>query len=297
MSVRRLLYAEWMKSRTRWLPYVLLLFLFIGVVIQIGVAGVATYFDERNHIEEYGFNSAFTFRWPYAILPLLDAGQYWGPVFIAFFVASAVATDFGWGIVRLSIARGVTRNRYLSAKLIATAVICSVGMLVALVLGIACSLVATALMEDPTKYAVVAAVTNEPSLSEMPLMIARATLAILPYGMLAFMLAVLSRSTALAATGVLVYKLIESSAVGILGALGGTWAHFQNLFIEHHAAAVLALNSSGFPDYNSIAFRAVPDPSDTPNPWLAAAMLVAFCVVFGIVSFWSFARRDLNSRE
>ena len=128
-------------------------------------------------------------------------------------------------------------------------------------------------------------------------MIARTTLTIVPYGMLAFMLAVLSRSTAMGATGVLVYKLIESSAVGILGSLGGTWAHFQNLFIEHHAAALLALNSSRVSPNNSLAFRAVPDPADTPDPWLAAFMLVAFCIVFGAISFWSFARRDLNSRE
>ena len=295
--MRRLIGAEWMKSRTRWLPYVLFLFLIIGVAVQVGLAGVVAYYDERNHIDEYGIASAFTFRWPYAILPLLDAGQYWGPVFIAFFVASVVATDFGWGIVRLSIARGITRNQFLSAKLIATALICLVGMLAALGIGIAASLVATALMEDPTKYAVVAAVTDEPSLSEMPLMVGRAALAVLPYGMLAFMLAVLSRSTALAATGVLIYKLVESSAVGILGALGGTWGAFQNLFIEHHVAAVLSVNSSGYPDYNSIAFRAVPDPADTPEPWVAALMLVAFCVLFGAVSFWSFATRDLNSRE
>ncbi len=129
------------------------------------------------------------------------------------------------------------------------------------------------------------------------MMIARAALAILPYGMLAFMLTVLSRSTAIGATGVIVYKLIESSAVGILSSLGGTWADFQNLFIQHHAAALLAVNRSGYPDYNSIAFRPLPDPADTPDPWFAASVLVAFCAVFVAVAFWSFARRDLNSRE
>jgi ABC-2 type transport system permease protein len=283
-----------MKSRTRWLPYMLLAFMFIGAAIQIWLAGGVAYLDERNHIDEYGLNSAFTFRWPYAILPLLDSGQYWGPVFIAVFTASTVATDFGWGSVRLSVARGVTRTQFLAAKLLTTALVCAVGMLLALAIGVVFSLLATQLFEDPTKYV---GVNPEPSVSEMPLMIGRSALAILPYGMLAFVLAVLSRSTALGATGVLVYKLIESTAVSGLGELGGNWERFQNLFLEHHASALLAANSAGYPDYNTIAFRAIPDPADTPDPWLAALMLVAFCVVFGAVSFASFARRDLNSRE
>jgi hypothetical protein len=69
------------------------------------------------------------------------------------------------------------------------------------------------------------------------------------------------------------------------------------MFIEHHATALLAANKNGYPDYNTIAFRAIPDTADTPDPWVAALMLVLFCVVFGAASFWSFARRDLNSRE
>lgn len=291
----RLLLAEWMKSRTRWLPYVLFLFLIIGAAIQIWLFGGVAYLDERNNIDEYGIPAgAFTFRWPWAILPLLDAGQYWGPVFIAFFAASAVATDFGWGSVRLSIARGVTRTQFLTAKLLTTALICAAGMLIALAVGIVFSLAATQLFEDPVRYV---GVNPEPSVSEMPPMVARAALAILPYGLLAFMLAVVSRSTAMGATGVLVYKLVESAAVSLMGELGGNWERFQNLFIEHHASALLAANKNGYPDYNTIAFRAVPDRADTPDPSVAAIMLVVFCVAFGAISFWSFARRDLNSRE
>lgn len=295
--MHKLMFAEWMKSRTRWLPYMLLVFLIIGAAVQIWLAGAIAYLDERNHIDEYGINSAFTFRWPYAILPLLDAGQYWGPVFIAFFTASVVATDFGWGSVRLSIARGIRRPDFLTAKLIVTALLCTVAMLLTLAIGITFSLMATAIMEDPTKYAVVAAVTEEPSAGDMPLMIARAALTVLPYGMLAFMLAVISRSTALGATGVLIYKLIEGVLVAIFGGLGGSWAHLQNLFIEHHASALLAQNNGAYPDYNSIAFRALPRSADTPEPGISAVMLVVFCVVFGVVSYASFLRRDLNSRE
>lgn len=294
--MRRLMFAEWMKSRTRWLPYVMLLFLFIGAAIEIWLGGVVAYFDERRNIDDYGISSAFTFRWPYSILPLLDAGQYWGPVFIAFFTASVVATDFSWGSVRLSIARGIPRSDFLTAKLLTTAIICAIGMLLALALGIAFSLMATALMEDPTKYSVVAAVTDEPTLGEMPLMIARVALTILPYGMLAFMLAVVSRSTALGATGVLIYKLIEGVLVALFGELGGTWAHLQNLFIEHHASALLAQNNGDF-EFNTIAFRSIPRTHDTPEPGISAVMLLVFTALFAAVSYASFLRRDLNSRE
>lgn len=294
--MRKLMVAEWMKSRTRWLPYVMLLFLFIGAAIEIWLGGVAAYYDERRNIADYGIASAFTFRWPYSILPLLDAGQYWGPVFIAFFVASVVATDFGWGSVRLSIARGIPRTDFLTAKLLTTALVSTIGMLLALALGIAFSLLATALVEDPTKYDVVAAVTAEPSIGEMPLMIARTALTVLPYGMLAFMLAVISRSTALGATGVLIYKLIEGVLVALFGELGGSWAHLQNLFLEHHASALLAQNNDGF-GFNTIAFREIPRIDNSPEPGISAVLLVVFTIVFAAVSYASFLRRDLNSRE
>lgn len=282
-----LLLAEWMKVRTRWLPYMLILFLVIGAAVEIWLFGLVAYYDERNDGASWGF---YTFRLPYSLVALLDSGQYWGPIFIAFFTASTVATEYNWGTARNALTRGQTRAQYMWAKLLATALMCSAGMLLVLGIGVLFSIGATLVWGGDIRWDV----PGGPSAAEVPVMIGRAALAILPYGMLAFALTVISRSTALGATAVLIYSLIESAAQGILGSLGGRWADWQNVFIGHHAAAVMAPNRIGSIEYNSVAFREIPDPSKLQDPWVSAVTLVLYSIAFGAAAFWIFHRRDVR---
>lgn len=286
--------AELQKVRTRWLPYVLLLAMIGGAAVQVLLFGWVAYHDERGEAEFGSFPPGLrTFALPWSLHALLDSGQFWGGVFIAFLVASAVATEYGWGTVRIAITRGQSRNRYLGTKLLGTALVSAVLLLAAFAAGVLFSLLATTLQGEP----VTLDVEGGPSPAEIPLMVLRAGLGVLPYGMLAFTLAVIGRSTTLGATGTLVYKIAEMIVLPLFKALGGVWSDLRVLFIGHHADALIAANRIDALDYNSIAFRNTPVASGLPDPWLAAAAIAVYTLALAAVAFAVFERRDLNVKN
>lgn len=288
-----MLAAELMKVRTRWLPYVIFLFLVLGAALQIWFLGLGTYLAERGDAEfgttPVGF---FTFRMPWALNALLDSGQFWGGVFVAFLASSIVATEHNWGTVRQAIVRGQTRTQYFMTKLLATSFVAAVMLLAAFAIGVIFSIAATAIEGEP----ITLDVPGGPSATEVPLMVLRAGLGVLPYGMLAFALTVIGRSTALGATGTLIYKLAETIVLPIFTELGGVWADLRVLFIGHFADALIAANRIDASEYNSLAFRNLPVASELPDPWVAAVMLLFYSALFAAAALFVFQRRDLNTR-
>lgn len=290
--MRDMLAAELMKVRTRWLPYVVFLVLVIGAAMQIWLFGLVAYIDERGDPEQGTPGGFFTFRLPWSINALLDSGQFWGGVFVAFLASSVVATEHNWGTVRLAIVRGQTRTQYFFTKLLVTSLVAAAMMLAAFVLGVIFSIAATALEGEP----ITLDVPGGPSAGEIALMVLRAGLGVLPYGMLAFALTVVGRSTALGATGTLIYKLAETIVLPIFTELGGVWADLRVLFMGHFADALIAENRLDLNEYNSIAFRNLPVASELSDPWVAAVMLLLYSALFGALALFVFQRRDLNTR-
>ena len=100
--------------------------------------------------------------------------------------ASAVGTEHSWGTVRQALIRGQPRSQYLTAKLFGIALIAAVSLLLALGIGVWFSVIATAVADLP----ITLDVPGGPSAAELGLMVLRAGFGILPYGLLAFSLAV-----------------------------------------------------------------------------------------------------------
>ncbi|MEX2225634.1 MAG: hypothetical protein WEB52_04195 [Dehalococcoidia bacterium] len=287
------LVAELMKVRTRWLPYVVLITLIAGAAAQVLLFGVVAYHAEQGEAD-YGDAppGLRSFAMPWALHTMLDSGQFWGAIFIAFVVASVVATDYGWGTVRLAIARGQSRSRYLATKLLGTTLTSAALLLLTLAIAVSMALTASHFEGVP----ITLAVRGGPSAAEVPVMVLRAGMGILPYGMLAFCLAVIGRSTTLGATGLLVYKLGESILLPLFENLGGRWADLQVLFIGHYADALIAANRVDNREYASLAFRSNPVAADLPDPWIAAAMIGVWTAGLAAIAFGVFAGRDLNAR-
>lgn len=286
--------AELMKIRTRWLPYIVLVLLVAGAAVQVLLFGVVAYHEERFE-EGYGGDppGLRSFAWPWAFHTMLDSGQFWGAIFIAFVIASLVATEFGWGTVRLALARGQSRTRFLATKLLGAALVSAALLLTTLAVAVILSLIVSNLEGVP----ITLDVRGGPSAPELVVMVLRVALAILPYGMLAFTLSVIGRSTTLGATGLLVYKIVESIVLPLFDALGGFWANLQFLFIGHYADAMVAANRIDDREYASLAFRDAPMAADLPDPWVAALMLALISAALAGVAFASFGSRDLNARS
>jgi ABC-type transport system involved in multi-copper enzyme maturation permease subunit len=282
--------AELMKIRTRWLPYVVLLALIVGAAAQVLLFGVVAYHDSDQGVD--GNPGLRSFAMPWALHTMLDSGQFWGAILIAFVIASMVATEYGWGTVRLAIARGQSRTRYLATKLLGATITATALLLITLAIAVAMALIASWFEGEP----ITLDVRGGPSPAEVPVMVGRAALGILPYGMLAFCLAIIGRSTTLGATGLLVYKLGESILLPLFENLGGFWADLRVLFLGHYAEALIAANRIDEQEYASLAFRSQPVAAELPDPWLAAAMLLLWTALLAAVAFAVFSARDLNAR-
>ncbi len=281
--------AEILKTAKRWMPYVLFLVMAGGAAIHIWLAGYLSY---RNNQDTEFASAAFrSFAFPWSLAALLDSGQFWGAaIFTGILTSSSVATEYNWGTVRQALVRGQSRSEYLAVKLAGTAIICTVGLLLAFSVGIAFSLLATDAAGAPITFDV----PGGPSVPEIGLMILRAALGILPYGFLAFMLTIVGRSTALGIGGTFGYMFGETIVVAILKSVGGIGADFREVALGHHVASLIAANRIGYGDYNSPAMRELPDPSALPDPNLAALVVVVYCAVFLLVAFAVFHRRDIR---
>ena len=67
-----------------------------------------------------------------------------GIILIAILAASTVGTEYGWGTLRQTLARGTSRPRYLTSKLLSIAIVAFIGVIIAIAFG----LIATIITND-----------------------------------------------------------------------------------------------------------------------------------------------------
>lgn len=289
MSILR---AEVLKVRTRWMPYVLFLLMVIGAAVHIWLIGYVSWHDDQTG--EFASEAFHTFVFPYSIPTLLDSGQFWGAaVFVGILTASSVSTEFAWGTVRQVLVRGQSRAAYLTIKITALAIICTVFLLVALGVGILFSLWATSAAGEP----ITRDVPDGPSVPEIVLMIARTALGILPYGLLTFMLSTIGRSTAIGISGTLGAMFAEGIIMEILESIGGVAADFRDIALGHNVESLIAANRIGTSEYSSIALRDLASAADAPEVNIAALVVVVYCLIFVAVTFAVFLRRDIRGHQ
>jgi ABC-2 type transport system permease protein len=287
--VTSMLAAELLKVRKRWMPYVLLLVMAMGAAVQIWLVGYVSWRQESE--VEFQQSALRAFALPWSLSALLDSGQFWGAILVGILTASTVATEHGWGTVRQALIRGQTRNQYLAMKLLGSTLIAAVSLLLAFGIGVSLSVIATTVADR----SVTLDVPGGPSALDIALMILRAGYAVLPYGLLAFCLAVVGRSTTLGVAGILLFMFGEAILLAVLEGIGGVAADARAFLMGHNASALLAANRIGFGDYNTFAPRRVPLTSDLPDPTVAALVLALYSLAFLTIAFVTFRRRDIQS--
>ncbi len=285
--------AELLKVRKRWLPYILVLLLVVGAGVLVWLGGYTSW-KAGSGLDVEGRRLALhTFVLPWSLVSLLDTGQFWGSFVVAVLTASMVATEFGWGTARQALVRGQTRRQYLTVKLLGIIILSAAGLLLALIAGIVFSLMATAIAGEPiTVHA-----PGGPSAPDLVLMVLRAGYAVIPYGLLAFCLTVVGRSTALGVAGTLMYMIAEAILLGILHQLGGIAPTIQSFILGHNVSAVLSANVIGTEHYNSLAFRNNAVPAELSDPAVGALVIALYCALFLAIAYGVFQRRDLGTES
>lgn len=282
-----LLRAELLKMRKRWMPYVLFLLMLAGAAFIVWAIGYGTWHDDD---PEYAASGLRTFAYPYSVPALLDSGQFWGSAFfVAILTTSTLATEHNWGTIRPALSGGVSRARYLLTKLLTLTLVSTVALLLALGFGVLLSLWATSVagFDAPVPH------PGSFTAGDFVLMVSRAALCIVPYGLLAFALTVISRSTALGIAGTMGYMTLEAIIVAVLGTGGDILQGSRILFLGHSVSALIAENRFGGLDYESTAFRDLESP-DQPGVWTATAVIVAESAFLLAASFLVFLRRDVT---
>lgn len=280
--------AEILKTRKRWIPYVLFVVSVVGVIFLLFVPGYATW--KSSDFTEDETAALHTFVLPYSFVAMLDSGQFWGSMFVGILAASVVSTEYSWGTVRQVLIRGQTRGAFLLTKIAAISIISAAMLLTVLAIGVLVSIYATTIADKT----ITLDAPDGPSLPEMLLMVLRAALCILPYGMFAFMLATTGRSGTLGVAGIIIFVFGESILVAILDSVGGIGPGLADISIGENVKAVLAQNEIPHTTYNSLALRELPPPDQLTNPNVAALVLLAHTALYALISFTSFSSRDIK---
>jgi ABC-type transport system involved in multi-copper enzyme maturation permease subunit len=278
--------VELLKTRKRWMPYTLFLVMVVGVLFIIFAAGFFAYRD--NPIEEPG--ARLTFAFPFSIHALLDSGQFWGAMLVGILAASVMATEYNWGTVRQVLIRGQSRRRFLAVKLLVISLMSAVMLLAALFLGILLSIYTS----DVEGFEITLDVPDGPSIPEIIVMILRAGWCIVPYGMLAFMLATVGRSGTLGIGGIVIFLFGEAIAMELLDSLGPIGRFLKDISVGQNVNSLIAENRIGTGEYNSISLREQGDPSELASPNVAALIITVHTVVYMVIAFAVFERRDVK---
>lgn len=135
----RLVGAELLKLRRRWATYVVL-----GVLVVL-MALVYLLIGALSGRESGGAGVNLILRFPnaYAVINQFAFGL--GSLLAVAYAAAIGGADWTWGVLRVVVARGEGRSRYVIAKALGIAIMLVIGVLIAYAAGIAFTLVASGL--------------------------------------------------------------------------------------------------------------------------------------------------------
>jgi ABC-type transport system involved in multi-copper enzyme maturation permease subunit len=279
--------AELLKMLKRWMPYVLFLLMLLGAAVVVWLFGYVSYKEDD---VEFRATAMRTFAYPYSVPALLDSGQFWGSAFfIAILSTSTLATEHNWGTIRTSLSAGVSRLRYLIAKILALSLVSIVALLVAFGFGLLMSLWAS----DAAGFSIPMRHPESFTAADFLVMVLRTAYCMLPYGLLAFAVTVITRSTAMGIAGTMGYMTIEGIVVALLSTGGDILQDSRYLFLGHSVTVLMAENRFNDLDFNTIAFRDLESP-DQPGIWTATAVIAVQSTLFTLASFFVFLRRDIT---
>lgn len=267
-----LLASEIFRLRKRLMPYVLLglllaivglLYLLLWLVVQVeaeegtGASELEAVISLSNVLGD-GMDLAYSVAGVMAII----------------LAATLVSSEYAWGTIRTLLPRSAGRDAFMGAKAIVT-----IGFTLAVAItGFVGALIASWIVSTMGDFS-----RDLPSdfAAEAVLAILRTTLAMLPYATFAFMIALLSRSTA-AGIGVgLAMYFLDDTITLLLGTAGDTGETLSEFLIDANVSALMAANH-------------VEPPGDHFSAWRGAAVLVFYSAAFLAVSIWRFRTRDVH---
>ena len=279
--MRSLISVELLKIRRRrvtWVSFgiVVAFFAFMIIGLRLIIRGA-----EGPGSEAFReIDSALRFALGFGAIPRLEV--QFGLWSVIVLVALLVGSEYGWGTLRLALARGPSRTQFMLGMLIAMMITVVIGTVAILIVGAIFMVVADLALGtfDPAY--------PDGFLSGLVLDWLRTAGVLMIYVGIAFAAAGLLRSGG-AGLGVGIAFVVLEQIVGqIFSGFGGTLADISRFLPAALVQSVLSTNQLGagvFGDDSGLALL---------ETWTAGAVLIAYFVVLVGGTIWVFNRRDIT---
>lgn len=213
-----------------------------------------------------------------------------GTILVVIFTAGSLGGEYGWGTLRSMLLSSESRARFLIAKLIAILLMLFVGMVIGLAAGFVMSLITTAIGQYSFDFSFI----TGHYLWEQFLQFWRTFFVIIPYVLLAFLFSIVGRSTMAGIAFAIGIFFFESLITTFMSLAGGWIAQIPNYLLAANTRAIMALNQlpEGLRSGMGISQSG---SSQTPDVWQAAGVLTGYCILFLVLGFYLFGKRDITA--
>ena len=289
-----LLRSEIFRLRRRWMPWILLLsvlvlafvlyfIIYASVQAQIQALQNGTASSTNGPLQtEAQLREALQTLRPSQVMSFgLGIVSGLGSVLLIVLTASVFGNEFNWGTLRVILALGAGRGRFLAAKYAAL-------VLYATLLTIVGALAALAGSEIVSSIAALDRTLPADFATQLAVSIGRTVFTFLPYIGLAAFIAVWSKSGGAGiAIGLVVY-FAEGLVMSLLVAFNKDYATIANFGLSRNVSAITRLSGP-------TAAAGPAGAAILPDPGQAALVLLAYTVVFVALALWRFRARDVTS--
>jgi hypothetical protein len=247
--------------------------IYIAVALRYGQGVIGTGGDSAEG--RAGMRLLLTFPSAYAGALGLVTGL--GGLLAVAFGAAAAGGDWGWGMVKVAVARGESRTRYVLAKLLAVEALVALGLAAAFAAAVLGAFAASTYVGLPTS-----GLTDSQVLGELPEQLVRGYLGMAEQTAIGFAIATVARSQLAGLGAGIALYFVEQFATIFL-------ADYIKYFPFHVAGSALRLTVAGAgPGGGGSALTAALDPD------LSLALVVAYLVAAAIVSAVFVERAEIS---
>jgi ABC-2 type transport system permease protein len=206
---------------------------------------------------------------------------FFGGILIVIVASSLMGSEFSWNTLRPLVARAKTRNSLLSAKWLVVVAYTVAMVNIGMIGSMAIAAIGSALVGNSMSFTA--------GLSDFFLLGAvRWIVASLPYAVIAFAVALITRSNAAGIAIGIGLSFVEPLLFGLLGLISDVFGTVQEYGIAWNVQQLSSIALHG----ESSAFG---DPVSTAQVWQSAGILAIYVAIFVAASFIVFNRRDITS--
>jgi ABC-type transport system involved in multi-copper enzyme maturation permease subunit len=293
-----LIRAEWLKLTKRPLTWVLLA-VFIALLLLLRLTeflvlalhdGLFSNGQARLSLlrEDQVMQFRLQLGFPGAFGATLSHVNGVGGICAIVLAAAAMGSEYGWGTLRIQLARQPDRARYLLAKIVALLFVLLCGMAIGLVVGALLALLLGGLLGS-------LGALGPGDVLLLPLGILRSLYVLLPYVLCTLACCILGRSVLAGAAGGFLFLVVDVGvgALGFLAQLGGLPGILISLAAQPNVNTLIVLNSRSFGLDPAILTRTM-DLATLPSPLQALLVIGAYSALFFASAYRSFTRRDIT---